>query len=157
MSEYEHTDVEDTSFEHTVEGARAAGERGEMAAWIGDFLRSPGSDNAALGDELESSGRVWTGPVELPFDELNRLAGPPDQPTLGEFDGGDDNDRVEEMEESIEDEDWEPAPLIVTIDDQGQYKVEDGNHRIEGLRRAGRDRYWAVVGAEPDEVRRPRG
>ena len=93
----EHTDVEDTDFEHTVEGARAAAERDELPAWIGDFLRSPGSDNAALGDELESSGRVWSGPVELPFDELNRLAGPPDQPTLGEFDGGDDNDRVEEM------------------------------------------------------------
>lgn len=140
------TSTDTKQFEHTVEGARAARDDGELAAWIGDFLRSPGSDNAVLGDELESSGRVWDGPVELPFDELHRLAGPPDQPTLGEFDDGDDNERVEEMEESIEDEDWEPAPLIVTIDDEGQYRVEDGNHRIEGLRRAGRDRYWAVVG-----------
>ena len=144
-----------SDFEHTVEGARAAGERGELAAWIGDFLRSPGSDNAALADELESSGRVWTGPVQLPFDQLHRLAGPPDQPTLGEFDRDDDHERVEEMAESIEDEDWEPAPLVVTLDDHDQYKVEDGNHRIEGLRRAGKREYWAVVGFA-DEASMPR-
>lgn len=137
-----------SDLEHSVEGARRAAERGELARWIGDFLRSPGSDNADLGDELESSGLVWTGPVHLPFDQLHRLAGPPDQPALDEFDG-DDRERVEDMEDSIEDDDWEPAPLIVTRRGD-QFVVEDGNHRIEGLRRAGHDSWWSVVGFDDD-------
>jgi len=31
--------------------------------------------------------------------------------------------------------------------------VEDGNHRIEGLRRAGHSEYWSVVGFEDDRDR----
>ena len=34
-----------------------------------------------------------------------------------------------------------------------QLYVEDGNHRIEGLRRCGLDEYWAVVGFDDDDQR----
>jgi hypothetical protein len=37
--------------------------------------------------------------------------------------------------------------VVVTWQD-GQLVVEDGNHRLEGLRRAGVDQAWAVVGFE---------
>ena len=55
------------------------------------------------------------------------------------------------MGDSIHDG-WEPPPLIVSYRD-GQLAVEDGNHRIEGLRRAGLSKYWAVVGFDDDDQR----
>ncbi|MEQ8839906.1 MAG: hypothetical protein RIB98_02920 [Acidimicrobiales bacterium] len=133
----------------TIESAREAAARDELEQWVTAFLRSPGSDNAELADILSGEMQCWTGPVELPFDDLNRLAGPPDQPTLGRLDE-DGVEKAEGMQDSIEDG-WSPAPLVVSIRD-GQMVVEDGNHRIEGLRRAGNTAYWAVVGfADSDE------
>lgn len=134
----------------TVAGAHAAAERGALADWVARFLASPGSDNAALGERLRREIGEWHGPVELAFDRLHRLAGPPDQPTLVRL-TDDDLDTVDDMEDSIEDG-WTPPPLVVTVHD-GQLVVEDGNHRIEGLRRAGFDRYPAVVGLDAADQR----
>lgn len=134
----------------TIAGARASAADDDLAVWIRDFLASPGSDNAVLAAELFEQDRSWIGPIELRFDELNRLAGPPDQPALAPL-KDDDLERVNDMEESLDDG-WEPPPLIVTCHD-GEFTVEDGNHRIEGLRQAGRDRYWSVVGLDDDRQR----
>ena len=49
-------------------------------------------------------------------------------------------------------EGWEPPPLVVTWKG-GQLVVEDGNHRLEGLRRAEVDEAWAVVGFEREADR----
>lgn len=134
----------------SIDGARAAAANDELAHWVREFLRSPGSDNAVLADDLFQQDRSWIGPVELRFDELNRLAGPADQPALAPL-GDDDLERVDHMEKSLDDG-WEPPPLIVTHHD-GEFTVEDGNHRTEGLRQAGRDRYWSVVGFDDDDAR----
>jgi hypothetical protein len=42
--------------------------------------------------------------------------------------------------------------VVVTYED-GQLKLEDGNHRVEGMRRAGETMAWAVVGFETPEER----
>lgn len=131
--------------EFSVSAARRAAAAGALGPFVADFLAAPGSDNTALGRELADEVVVWTGPMQLPFDVLHRLAGPPDQPTLGRLDE-DDLDTVESMRESIDDG-WEPAPLVVTYDEQREQLVlEDGNHRVEGLRRAGERSYWSIVG-----------
>jgi hypothetical protein len=135
----------------SIESARREERCGELDVWVAAFLRSPGSDNAVLADELSNRKVSWWGPVRLRFDELYRLAGPPDQPTLAPL-RDDDLETVEEMGDSIQDG-WEPPPLIVSYRD-GQLAVEDGNHRIEGLRRAGLSQYWAVVGFDDDDQRR---
>ena len=132
----------------SVDSARQAQQRGELAAWVRAFLASPGSDNAALGHHLAETTAAWAGPIRLRFDELARLAGPPDQPTVSRL-TDDDVDTVEDMNDSIDDG-WEPPPLIVTCHD-AEYKVEDGNHRVEGLRRAGHSDYWAIVGFDDEQ------
>ena len=134
----------------SVDSARLAEQRGDLDAWVAAFLRSPGSDNAVLAEELSAGKASWCGPVRLRFDDLHRLAGPPDQPTLARL-GEDDLETVEEMGDSIDDG-WEAPPLIVSYRDS-QLVVEDGNHRIEGLRRCGLSDYWAVVGFDDDEQR----
>ncbi len=135
---------------YTVDSARRAADDDDLGPWVARFLASPGSDNAALAASLSDPPRFWAGPLEVPLDRLHRLAGPPDQPALARFDE-DDLERVEDMQESLE-EGWEPPPAIVSYRD-GQLVVEDGNHRIEGLRQSGHDRAWAVVGFEAVEDR----
>jgi hypothetical protein len=136
--------------EFSVESARLAEQRGQLDEWVAAFLRSPGSDNAVLAEELSGRKSSWCGPLRLPFDELQRLAGPADQPTLTRL-GDDDIGTVEEMGERIDDG-WEAPPLVVSYRDS-QLFVEDGNHRIEGLRRNGLGDYWAVVGFDDEDQR----
>jgi hypothetical protein len=55
-------------------------------------------------------------------------------------------DDVEYLGAKVE-EGWEPPPMVVTFRDD-QLVLEDGNHRTEGLRRAGARAAWAVVSFE---------
>ncbi len=141
----------DAYTEFTVEAARAAAENGDLQRWVVDFLASEGSDNEDLAEQLRSDKSLWMGPVELPFDELHRLAGPPDQPTLSRL-KDDDLETVEGMQQSIEEDGWEPAPMVASYR-HGQVVLEDGNHRVEGLRRAGHDDYWVIMGFDDEQQR----
>jgi len=138
--------------EFSVEAARQAAERGELDQWVKEFLCSPGSDNAALGEQLTDPPRHWLGPLELPIDQLHRLAGPPGAPVIEEIDEDEWRDDVEDLAEKIDDDEFDPPPVIVSHR-RGQLVLEDGNHRVEGLRRAGIDLTWAVV-AFDDEAER---
>jgi hypothetical protein len=131
---------------YSVAAARAAAERNELDAWVARSLTSSGSDNAALAGKLLQPPRWWLGPVMLPLDQLQRLAGPSDAPVLCPVDEDYWRDDVEEMAERIEDR-WEPPPVIVSHRD-GRLELEDGNHRVEGLRRAGKGYAWAVIAFE---------
>ena len=91
--------------------------------------------------------------MELPIDQLHRLAGPVDQPVLVTVEDEDWwRDDLEDMKEQIEGG-WEPPPVVITWKD-GELVVEDGNHRLEGLRHAGARR--GVVGRRVRASRRPR-
>lgn len=132
--------------EYSVDAARQAAASDELNEWVRRFLSSPGSDNAPLAHKLTEPPRWWLGPVELPLDHLHRLAGPPDQPVLVPTDEEEWRDDVEEMERRVE-EGWEPPPVIVSRRGE-QLVLEDGNHRVESLRRAGEPLVWAVVAFE---------
>ncbi|UDY35115.1 hypothetical protein [Dermatobacter hominis] len=135
----------------TAEGLRRAAADDRIEDWLREFLRSPGSDNAPLADQLLERNSLWVGPVELPIDELHRLAGPEGEPVLVEVDDDEWSDRVVDMEQKIRGG-WEPAPLVVTFRDD-QLVLEDGNHRAEAIRRAGRGTAAAVVGFEDADAR----
>ena len=137
--------------DYTVETARAAADADDLSTWVASFLASPGSDNAALAELLSERLRHWVGPLQLPLSRLHRLAGPPDEPVLCPVDEEYWDDRVDDMAERIEGG-WEPSPVIVSYRN-GQLVLEDGNHRVESLRRAGRSETWAIVGFENDTDR----
>jgi hypothetical protein len=135
----------------TVETAREAAERGELADWVARFLASPGSDNAPLGHALTHPPRTWIGPIRLRLDQLNRLAGPPGHPVLVPTDDDEWRDDVDDLARKVEDG-FEPPPVVVVYRN-GQLVLEDGNHRVEALRRAGRTAAWGVVGFEDAAAR----
>jgi hypothetical protein len=126
----------------SLEGARNAAARDDLALWVGDFLASRGSDNAVLAAALAQRPHYWAGPVRVPIDELVRLAGPEDdalctvEPEEWEEDVGD-------IEESVE-QGWEPPPLLAEGKD-GQLLLQVGNHRYEALRRSGETDVWVIV------------
>lgn len=126
----------------TLATAKEAAETDSMAIWVGEFLASRGSDNAELAAALANRPHWWVGPVCLPIDRLEPLAGPDDDvlvPVEPEAWEGD----VGEMASSLE-EGWEPPPVLVEHQD-GKLLLQDGNHRHEALRRAGATHVWAVI------------
>lgn len=129
--------------DYTLESAHEAASDDTLATWVAEFLASDGSDNAVLGEQLRDEYPIWFGPVDVPFDRLHRLAGPPEEPTLERLDA-DDIETVEAMEESIDDG-WTPPPFVATWQDD-HLMLEDGNHRVESLRRSGHDGYPCIVG-----------
>jgi hypothetical protein len=135
----------------TLDGAREAADHDELDKWVADFLASPGSDNAALGEVLTSGPRWWLGPVLVSLQRLYRLAGPPGEAVLCPIDEDDWRDDVDDLEERVR-AGWVPPPVIASYRG-GQLVVEDGNHRLEGLRRAGGDEAWTVIGFEDAEDR----
>lgn len=136
---------------YSLDGAAAAGRDGELGEWVRTFLASPGSDNGPLGAKLSEELGWWAGPLQLPIDQLNRLAGPAGDPVACPLDDDDWDQRVDDMEERAQ-EGWEPPPVIVSYRDD-RLQLEDGNHRVESLRRAGRRQVWAVIGFEREEDR----
>jgi hypothetical protein len=137
--------------EFSLQSARQAAERDQLGRWVADFLASPGSDNAVLAEQLTEQSLSWLGPVSLPLKRLHRLAGPEGEPVLCVVDDEYWRDDVEEMKEEIADG-WEPPPLVVSYRND-KLVLEDGNHRVESLRRAGEREGWAVIGFENDEER----
>ena len=133
--------------EFSVDAARRAAERDELGDWVARFLASPGSDNAALATLLTEPPRWWIGPVRLPLDQLHRLAGPPGAPGAVRGRRRRLARRRRRPGGARSRTGWEPPPVIVTYRDD-ELVLEDGNHRVEGLRRAGEDQAWAVVGFE---------
>lgn len=133
---------------YTTATAREAAARDELGQWVERFLASPGSDNALLGEALAAAPRWWMGPVELPLDQLHRLAGPPGAPVLEVVDEDWWRDDVQDLAERIDDG-LEPAPVVVSHR-EGQLVLEDGNHRVEALRRAGTEHAWAVISFETE-------
>jgi hypothetical protein len=135
----------------SVAAARGAARVDELGEWVTRFLASPGSDNPVLAEKLAARPRWWYGPVPVPIDRLQRLAGPSGELVLCAVDDDFWGDNVDDMAQQIEDG-WEPPPLIVTARGD-ELVLEDGNHRVESLRRAGVRRYWAVVNFESPEAR----
>ena len=136
--------------EYTPETARAAAQRDQLGDWVAEFLSSPGSDNAPLAHELTERLGWWLGPVEVPINDLHRLAGPPGAPVLQQLDDDEWRDDVDDLSRRIE-AGHEPPPVIASYRN-GRLVLEDGNHRVEAVRRARAGPAWVVIGfASPEE------
>ncbi len=150
--EHGHTDTMASSTRRfDLASARAAAAEGRIAEWVGDFLASPGSDNATLAAGLAQRRHWWLGPLPLPVEHLTRLAGP--EPSVEcPIDPEEWNDDVELMTDELE-EGWEPPPLLAqwSRDDEALL-LQDGNHRLEALLREGATHAWVIAWFDdPDE------
>lgn len=139
--------------EVSVSSAQRAADEGRLAQWVVDFLSSPGSSNAELAAALALKDTVYLGPIRFPLDRLTPMAGPDGDEVVVPVAKEEWESDVEGMEDSIE-EGWHPPPLLVSHHD-GQFFLEDGNHRCETLRRTGATSAWTIL-LFGDEMERDR-
>lgn len=140
-----------TDDDFSVESARRASEQGRLADWVVDFLCSTGSDNPELAAAFAFSGAVYLGPVRLPLDQLTPLAGPEEEDVVVPVAEEEWEADIEHMEHSVADG-WHPPPLLVSHR-QGTLFIEDGNHRVDALRRLGETDGWAILAFADDAER----
>src|SRR5690606_5868035 len=97
-----------------------------------------------LGEMLVEEMGCWIGPLEVPLDQLRRLAGPPGAPVMVEV--GEDawRDDVAGLADQVDDG-YEPPPVIASWR-HDQLRLEDGNHRVEAIRRTGAEQAWTIIG-----------
>ena len=126
----------------SLAAARDAAKEGHIAQWVGEFLASPGSDNAVLAASLAQRRHRWYGPVLVAVDELVQLAGTePD--ALVRVEPAEWHEDVATMEDSI-DNGWEPPPLLAEWR-HSELLLQDGNHRYDALVREGAREVWVLV------------
>lgn len=135
----------------TSTGSRQAALGGRLEDWVLEFLRGPG-DNEPFARGLGLAPRSWTGPATWPLRDLERTCGP--EPEMrwsvprDAFEG-----RVSRLMEAYSTS-WDAPPLIVEVTVDGLV-LNDGNHRLEALRRLSRTSspviFWAT---EVQEVTR---
>ncbi len=111
---------------------------------------TPGSHRSGSGG-LSTASEGLDQPRAERLEELHRLAGPPGAPVLEVVEEDEWRDDVADLARKVEDG-HEPPPVIVTYRD-GELVVNDGNHRIEAIRRARRTEVSAVVGFEHENER----
>jgi hypothetical protein len=139
--------VATTTFD--LASARRAADAGETATWVGEFLATEGG-NEILAAALAQDPHWWAGPLWLPLDRLERLAGPEDEDVLCVIDPEEWEDDVAAMEEELE-SGWEPPPLLAQHEPDGRLLLQDGNHRFEALSRDGAEGAWVLIYfASPD-------
>ena len=137
----------------SLTSAQRAADEDRLADWVVDFLCSPGSNNPELAVALALKGTVYLGPIRMALDRLTPMAGPDGDEVVVTVPKEDWESDVEGMAHSIE-EGWHPPPLLVSHHD-GEYFLEDGNHRCATLRRTGARSAWTIL-LFPDEVDRDR-
>jgi hypothetical protein len=134
----------------SLASARAAARNGETARWVGEFLATEGG-NEILAAALAQDPHWWVGPVQVPLDALERLAGPDDEAVLCPIEPEEWEDDVAEMAGLLE-EGWEPPPLLAEHQD-GRLLLQDGNHRYEALTRDGADAAWVLIYFDDEATR----
>ena len=133
----------------TASSSRAFGQAGCLAAWLQAFLRNEGR-NIPFADGLLLAPRRYHGPERWSLSALSRCCGP--EPDMAfRVDANAFERRVRALMETLACGQWDMPPLIVHRDADGRLTLNDGNHRLEALRRLGVQEAWVLVWETADD------
>ena len=125
----------------TLSSAKAYAEAGKLDAWIHLYLNEEGH-NIPFSDGLKLFDRYYISPALFPVSLFTRCTGP--EPEMKyRIDRDWWEYRVAEMEKSVQADDDLP-PLIVHYVD-GEFELNDGNHRHQACENLGIENVWAIV------------
>lgn len=113
----------------------------EIEQWVHDFLLGRGN-NVAFSKGLKLESRVFERPKMMALSQFTRCCGPEDSMKYFEPREAFES-RVHAMVEAVQDG-WEMPPLIIKYSGD-TYELNDGNHRLEALKRLGFERYWIIL------------
>lgn len=120
-------------FRGTLSSAQEYTENGKLEDWVHAFLLSDGN-NKAFSDGLKLVDRTYLGPYRMPLSLFKRCCGP-EETMKWRVDAEGFEQRVEKLMRLISNDDDLP-PLIIQFVD-GQFELNDGNHRYEAYQRLG--------------------
>ncbi|MBQ9123253.1 MAG: ParB N-terminal domain-containing protein [Lachnospiraceae bacterium] len=138
---YSKKEVFVMEYKSTLTSAIGYARNGKLEKWIHTYLCSDGH-NKEFSDGLKLFDRYFLGPVKMPLSLFKRCCGPeedmkwviPKQPF---------EQKVESLMEVIKQPNDLP-PLIVHYGD-GEFELNDGNHRLEAYSRLGIEEYYVIV------------
>lgn len=135
-------------YECTLYSAQESARHDQLEEWVHAYLLSDGH-NRDFSDGLKLFDRFFLGPVLMPLSLFQRCCGPEENMRwhIGEewF-----NRHVEELMQVIRKKGDMMPPLIVHYligegKTEGEFELNDGNHRLEAYRRLGIENYWVII------------
>lgn len=138
---YSKKEVFVMEYESTLSSAAGYARNGKLEEWIHTYLQSDGH-NKEFSDGLKLFDRYFLGPVKMPLSLFKRCCGPePDMKWVIPKEPFEK--KVIELQKVISVNDNMP-PLIVHYVD-GEFELNDGNHRLEAYSRLNVTEYYVIV------------
>ena len=125
----------------TLSSAQNYAKNGRLEEWVHTYLLSDGH-NKEFSDGLKLFDRYFLGPVKMPLSLFHRCCGP-EEDMKYRVNADWFEKHVTKLQDVIQREKDIP-PLIVHFVD-GQFELNDGNHRFEAYSRLGIKEYYVIV------------
>lgn len=134
-------------FEATLKSAIEYGGQNKIEDWVHEYLCGEGN-NKGFSDGLKDEERQYTEPQLMNLDLFKRCYGPESGMKFNIPE--DDKEQIKwfwlnigGITERYRAGKWDMPPLIIQ-DRNGEYELNDGNHRFEALKLLGIKEYWVI-------------
>lgn len=138
---YNKKEVTMLKYSATLSSAKAYAVAEKLDSWIHLYLNEEGR-NIPFSDGLKLFDRYYISPVLMPLNLFTRCAGPEEE-MVYQIDKDWFIHHVSELERAIKEEPDMP-PLIVHYVN-GEFELNDGNHRHKAYENLGIDKVWVIV------------
>ena len=135
-------------FEATLKSAIEYGRQNRLEEWVHEYLCGEG-DNKELSEHLMIGPPKYEGPKLMNLSLLKRIYGP--EPDMEYHIPEDDTEQIKwfwlntgGISERYRAGSWDMPPLIIQ-ECNGEYELNDGNHRLEALKILGVKEYWVIL------------
>jgi len=134
--------IKEMEYKPTLSSASNYADVNRLEEWIHLFLCGEGN-NKDFSDGLKLRPRKFFAPEIMSFSKFERCCGPE---CNMKFQIPEENflKRVEDIASLYNKGDWDMPPLIINREDN-KYELNDGNHRLEALKKLGIDQYWVII------------
>lgn len=131
----------------TQTNARKCAAEGNLEKWIHTYLLTDG-DNKPFSDGLKMCDRIYHGPVVFPLNMLTRNTGPEPEMRWKIHPGWFETHVGKLMDAAKAGADLPPLIVHYWIPEgktDGEFEMNDGNHRLEAFKRLGIDTYSVIL------------
>lgn len=144
---YSKKEVFIMEYKCTMSSVQNYAKHNKLEEWVHSYLLSDGH-NKEFSDGLKLYDRYFLGPIKMPLSLFNRCCGP-EENMRWRINEEWFEKHVNELKETIQHEKDMP-PLIVhyLVGDgksDGEFELNDGNHRLEAYSRLGIKEYYVIV------------
>lgn len=138
---YSRKEIFVMEYKNTLASAVSYARNGKLEEWVHKYLLSDGH-NKEFSDGLKIFDRYFLGPIKMPLSLFKRCCGPEEGMQYRISQDGFEK-KVNDLKQVIASENDLP-PLIVHYVD-GEFELNDGNHRLEAYSRLGIEEYFVIV------------